>query len=116
MTAGSARALLDPASGEPERRARKLLPEARGPREVRSRLEDEAALIELARLAVGLAEAEQQLAVCRRVGRLGEGQRVERAVEVADGLLVCQCGERAAGRTGRVVDGLRRCSAARRPR
>ena len=59
-------ALLDPTSGEPERRTREVLPEARGPREVRGGLEGGAALIELARLAVGLAEAEQQLAAGRR--------------------------------------------------
>ena len=67
-------------------------------------------LVELARLAVGLAEAEQQVAAGRVVGGLGELQGLERAVEVADGLLVGQRRQRPARRAGRVVDGLGRRS------
>ena len=66
--------------------------------------------IELARLAVGLAEAEQQLAAGRLVGGLRELQGLEGAVEMADGLLVGQRGQRPPGRAGRVVDGLGRRS------
>ena len=63
-------ALLDPTPAEAERRAAEVLPEARRPRELRGGLEGGAAVVELARLAVGLAEAEQQLAAGRLVGGL----------------------------------------------
>ena len=103
-------ALLDPTPAEAERRARQVLPEACGPRELRGGLEGGAAVIELARLAVGLAEAEQQLAAGRLVGGVRELEGLEGAVEMADGLLVGQRGQRPAGRAGRVVDGLGRRS------
>ena len=59
---------------------------------------------------MGLAEAEQQFAAGRLVGGLGELQSLERAVEMADGLLVRQRGQRPPRRADRVVDGLGRRS------
>ena len=108
MTAGRpcpARSILARAPAPP---ARGASASARRPREVRGGVEGGAALVELARLAVGLAEAEQQLAAGRGGRRLGQIQSSERAVEVTRGLLVCERRQRAPGRAGRVLDRLGR--------
>ena len=104
MIAGSVVPCSIQPPGETQRRTREVLPEARRPRELRGRLEGGAALIELARLAVGLTEAEPQVAAGRLVGVLGKLEGLERAVEVTGGLLVRERRERLPGRAGREVD------------
>ena len=83
MIAGSAVPCSIQPRARPSAARRELLAEAGGPRQLRGGLERGAALLELARLAVGLAEAEQQVAARRGVGRPGQLQGLERAREMA---------------------------------
>ena len=110
MIAGSAVPCSIHPAAQAQRRAGEVLAEARRPCELRRGLEGAAAVIEIAGLGAGRAEPEEQLAAGSVVRGLRELEGLEGALEMADGLLVGQCGQRPAGRPGRVVDGPRRRS------
>jgi hypothetical protein len=71
-------ALLDPPAAQAQRRAGEVLTQARRPCELRRSLEGAAAVIEIAGLGGGCAEAEQQLAAGRVVGDF-ESSKASRA-------------------------------------